>query len=70
MTPHFYFELRLLIGYDLRFLGCENVVAVNEKDRTISLMPGGVAGTKRTGDDESARVFTYDYVYGIDSTQQ
>ena len=36
-------------------------MAVDQKDRTVTL---------RRNDDNDGRGFTYDYVYGVESTQQ
>ena len=36
-------------------------MAVDQKDRTVTL---------RRNDDNDGRCFTYDYVYGLESTQQ
>ena len=42
-------------------LGSECIVEVSPKDRTVIL---------KKNDDETGRQFTYDYVYGVESTQQ
>ena len=43
------------------FLGSQCVVNVNERDRSVTL---------QADDNDSGRKFTYDYVYGQQSTQQ
>ena len=42
-------------------LGSKSVVEINESDRTVNL---------KAETDEMGRKFTYDYVYGTNSTQQ
>ena len=42
-------------------LGSKSVVEINEQDRTVNL---------KAESDEMGRKFTYDYVYGTNSTQQ
>ena len=42
-------------------LGSESVVNISEKEKTVQVKQAG---------DEIGRSFTYDYVYGVNSTQQ
>ena len=42
-------------------LGCKNVVAINDKDKTV---------TVKQAEDDIGRSFTYDFVYDWNSTQR